>query len=398
MFFSYTAIDKEGKEIKGRLESTSRTNAITLLLSKGYTLTDLKEESERNLSFNIFVRVRTKDLVIFSRQIATLFEAEISALRAFNLVAENVQNKYFQNVLRDIAKSVEQGLSVEKAFLKHQHIFGEFFVSIVAVGERSGTLPRSFIYLADYIERYADTIARIRKALTYPIFVIITFFAVVILILTMVIPQIASVLVQSGAELPLITQIVIGVSDFLQNNLLFVLLGLLSAVAVAVLYFRTGEGKKSLDSFVITIPLVGRLVREFYLVRFSDNLNVMLAGGVPIVSALQILGRVMTNYEYKEMVNRVANAVQQGKTLSSALENQYLISKNVSQIIRIGEETGNLQKMLQVITDFYQKQLRQTIDIMLDLIQPLIIVVLGVVVGVLIGSVIVPIYSLSSAL
>ena len=398
MFFSYTAIDKDGNEVKGRLESGSRTNAITLLLSKGYTLTDLKEESENILQIGIFLNVRTKDLVIFSRQIATLFEAEISALRAFNLVAENVQNKYFQGILRDIAKSVEQGLSVEKAFLKHQDVFGEFFISIIAVGERSGTLPQSFSRLADYIERQAQTVSKIRRALTYPIFVIITFFAVVVLILTTIIPQISSVLTQSGAELPLITRIVISTSEFFQSNITLILLIIFSSIAGMVIYIRTETGRRAFDRFIVSIPILGRLVREFHLVRFSNNMSVMLSGSVPIVSSLQILSRVMTNYEYRAMVERVAEGVQQGRTLSSSLENQYLMSSNVVQIIRIGEETGNLQKMFETITDFYERQMQETIDILLDLIQPSIIVILGIVVGLLVSSVIVPIYSLSFAL
>ena len=178
MIFLYTVVDKEGKELSGQLEATSRTNAISLLLDRGYTVLSLEHESKSILEINVFEKVRKKDLVIFSRQIATLFEAEISALRAFSLVSENMQNKYFQSILIDIAESIEQGLSVEKALLKHQNIFGEFFVSIVAIGEQSGTLPRSFSYLADHLERSADTTAKMRKALTYPAFVIVYVFPV----------------------------------------------------------------------------------------------------------------------------------------------------------------------------------------------------------------------------
>ena len=218
MIFVYTVVDKDGKELSGQLEALNRTNAITLLLDRGYTVLSLEHKSKNILEMNVFEKVRRKDLVIFSRQIATLFESEVSALRAFGLVSENMQNKYFQSILFDISKSIEQGLSVEKALLKHQDIFGEFFVSIVAIGEQSGTLPRSFTYLADYLERSADTVTRIRKALTYPVFVITLFFIVMGLIMVTVIPQISSILTQSGAELPLITQIVVDTSAFLQKK------------------------------------------------------------------------------------------------------------------------------------------------------------------------------------
>ena len=396
MFFSYKAADKEGKEVSGRVEAANRTNAITVLMNRGYSVLSLDEEADNSLNLQLFLRVRTRDMVIFSRQIATLFEAEVSALRAFNLVAENVQNKYFQGILRDIAKGIEQGLSIEKAFLKHKEVFGEFIISVIAVGEQSGTLTRSFSYIADHVERTAEMNSRIRRALTYPVFVIVMFFAVMILMLVTVIPRIASILLSSGADLPFITEVVIGASEFMQGNFIFIILGLALAGIAVGMYLRTENGRASLDSAVISAPLFGKLAQEFYLVRFSSNLAVMLAGGVSIVSALQVLSRVMVNRVYSDMVRQLGTRVQQGATLSTAMENHPLISANVSQIIRVGEETGELQKMLNVISNFYEKQLQDTVDTLIDLIQPTVIVLLGLGVGLLIGSVIIPIYSISS--
>lgn len=398
MFFKYTVIDKEGKEILGRIEATNRTNAINGLLNNGYTVLGLDEEKAGFLQIGLFQRVSRQDLVIFARQIATLFEAEISALRAFNLIAENAQNKYFQGILRDIARNIEQGFSVERSFQQHQEVFGDFFIAVVGVGERSGTLPRSFSYLADYTERNADIVARIRKALTYPAFIIVMFFAVILLMLVTVIPQISSILLQSKVDLPVITQIVIGLSNFFKDNIGFILIGLLFALVVAVYWARTADGKKTIDEFILTVPLFGDLFRTFYLVRFSNNLSVMLASGVPIVSSLQTIGRVMGNKTYAKMVTEIEERVRQGTALSVALEQQSIISKNVTQIIKIGEETGKLSHMLEVITSYYEKQLQNTIDIVLDLIQPIVIVMLGLSVGVLIGSVIIPIYSISSGI
>ena len=396
MLFLYTVVDKDGKELTGQLEAVNRTNAITLLLDRGYTVLSLEHESKSILDVNVFEKVRKKDLVIFSRQIATLFEAEISALRAFTLVSENMQNKYFQSILIDIAKSIEQGLSVEKALLKHQDIFGEFFVSIVAIGEQSGTLPRSFSYLADHLERSADTIARMRKALTYPAFVISMFFIVMGLIMVTVIPQISTILTQSGAELPLVTKIVIGMSEFLQNNITFLLVVLGGGGAGFFYYSRTESGRQTLDNFYVNIPLLKGLFREFFLVRFCRNLSVMLGSGVPIVTSLQILSRGMVNTVYQNVVRTMGNEVQQGVKLSDAMGRREYVGSNVAQIVRVGEEAGELQRILETIADLYEKQLRNTIDTMLDLIQPTIIVFLGLGVGLLIGSVIIPIYSIST--
>ena len=398
MLFTYKALDAEQNEVEGKVEAVSRTNAITVLLNKNYTILKLTTESENILQFSLFLRIRSRDLVLFSRQIATLFESGVSALRAFNLVAENVQNKYFQGILQNIAKNIEQGFSVEKAFLQHQDVFGEFFVSVVAVGEQSGTLQRSFSYLADYTEQQAEIVSRIRRALTYPIFVIVMFFGVMLLMLVTVIPQISSILLQSNAELPVITKIVIALSDFFRDNLTLVLVGISGAVVATVIWSRTEAGRTFFDEFFVSTPVIRNLFRNFYLVRFTNNLSVMLASNLPIVTALQVLSRVMGNKVYSEAVEEISTLVRQGKTLSAALETQSLFSKNVVRMIRVGEETGKLAKMLEVLTKFYQRQLRDTVDTLLDLIQPAVIILLGLGVGVLIGSVIIPIYSISSAI
>ena len=398
MFFTYKVVDKKGNEIEGRIEATNRTGAISALLNKEYTVLSLDEEKSGALEISFFQRVKIQDLVIFSRQIATLFEAEISALRAFNLVAENVTNTYFQGILRDIARKVEEGFSIEKAFNQHKDVFGEFFIAVIGVGERSGTLPRSFLYLADYTERNADIISRLRKALTYPIFIIFTFIVVMVLMLTTVIPQISGILVQSGAELPVLTKAVIALSDFFKDNIVMIIICTVGVAICFIYWARTEDGRKTVDGLLITLPVIGKLLRSFYLVRFTNNFSVMLSSGVPIVVALQTIGRVMGNKVYMELIMEVENKVRQGTTLSAALENQTLISRNVTQIIKIGEETGKLSQMLKVISDFYEKQLQNTIDALLDLIQPIIIVLLGASVGLLIGSVMVPIYSISSGI
>lgn len=398
MQFTYKVLNKEGKEMKGRVEATNRSNAISLLQGNGYTVLELEEYSGGSMNFNLFLRVKSQDIIIFSRQIATLFEAEISALRAFNLAAENMPNKYFQGVLLDIARSIEGGLTIEKAFLKHKDIFGEFFIAVISVGERSGTLPHSFTYIAEHLERSAEITSKLRKALTYPVFVVVTFVIVMVLVMVTVIPQISTILTSSDAELPTITNFVIGVSDFMQEHLFTMVVIFLLAVASVIFYARTEDGKETVDSVMLTLPLLGPLLQEFYLVRFASNLGVMLASGVPIVSSLQILSRVMINSVYRDMVQDVASRVRQGATLSTALKGQEHISKNVVSIIKIGEEAGELKKMVMVISNFYQRKLQDTIDVMIDLIQPTVIVLLGLGVGLLIGSVIVPIYSISSAI
>lgn len=399
MQFTYKIVNKEGKEVTGSIEAPNRTGAITTLQSKGNTVLSLEEKRTKSLNVNIFQRVKRQDIVIFSRQIATMFEAEISALRSFNLVAEATQSRYFQEILGDIAKRIEQGLSIEKAFMKHQKIFGEFFVSIISIGEQSGTMSRSFSYLAEHMERSAELASKLRKALSYPIFVILTFIGVMVLVMVTVIPQMTGILTGSGTELPAITKIVIAMSEFLKTNLILIVVSIIVIVVSTIFYARTEDGKKTFDSLFLEMPLIGKLLHEFYLVRFASNMSVMLASGVPVVTSLQILSRVMVNTVYKEIVLEISRQVQQGATLSSALKTHGdHISPNVISIIKIGEEAGELKKMVDVISNFYRQRLQDTIDMMIDLIQPAVIVLLGLGVGTLIGAVILPIYSISGSI
>ena len=400
MLFDYKILSKTEGEQSGQIEANSKSNAVALLQEKGHVILTLSEKKETSLfggEIRIFQRVKTGDLVIFSRQVATLFEAEVSALRTFNLVAENMPNQYFKEILRDIAKQVERGSSIEDSFKKYTKIFGNFFVSIVAVGEQSGTLSRSFSYLADYTERYNELVSRVRRAMTYPIFVITVFFAIMLFMFATVIPQIASILEQSGKDLPVITEIILSISKFVNTNALLIIFVIFGGVVLLAWYYRTEPGKKMFHTVSVEIPLIGRLVREFYLVRFADNLSVMLASGVPIIVALDTVTKVINNVVYKEALENISQLVRQGAPLSTAIRSERLLSDDLTHIIRVGEESGELSKVLSVVANFYDQQLQTTIATVIELVQPTVIVFLGLAVGFLIGAVILPIYDLSGA-
>ncbi len=401
MLFDYKILSKTEGEQSGQIEAHSKANAVALLQGKGYVILTLSEKREAGFfgsEIRIFQRVKTSDLVIFSRQVATLFEAEVSALRTFNLVAENMPNQYFKEILRDIAKQIERGSSIEDSFKKYTKIFGNFFVSIVAVGEQSGTLSRSFSYLADYTERYNELISRVRRAMTYPIFVITVFFAIMLFMFATVIPQIASILEQSGKDLPVITEIILSISRFVNANALLIILVIVAGIILSMWYYRTTPGRKMFHTVSVEIPLIGKLVREFYLVRFADNLSVMLASGVPIIVALDTVTKVINNVVYKEALENISQLVRQGAPLSTAIRTERLLSEDLTHIIRVGEESGELSKILSVVANFYDQQLQTTIATVIELVQPTVIVFLGLAVGVLIGAVILPIYNLSGAL
>lgn len=402
MLYHYSALNKEGKTIEGDVEGTSLDNAILLLQKKAITIVDIKEKDdgkEDSLFGDIKFfkkKITTKDVVVFSRQVATLFQAGVSALKAFRLLAQENENETLQEQLMGVADDIEGGVSLSEALSKRPDLFSNFYVNMVKAGEESGKLNEVFLFLADYLDREYEMSQKIKKALTYPTFVIGTFFAIMIGMLTFVIPKMTALFAESGAKLPTVTVIVIFVSN------LFVKYWAVSFPTIAVLIFifikwsKTEEGAYTLDDFSTKVPVLKTLQQRIFLQRFADNMNTMLSNGVPIVRALDITASIIQNRIYKEIAYRISGKVQVGKSLSKALNEEPLVPNILVQMVHIGEETGELGYILKNLADFYRRELETTIDNMISLIEPAMIVSLGLGVGVLVSAVLLPMYSMSS--
>lgn len=406
MLYHYTALGQEGKTIEGDIEGMSLDNAIALLQKKGVTIVDVKEKGDGkdgDIMKEIFgdvqlfkQKISTKDIVVFSRQVSTLFQAGVSALKAFRLLAQENENKTLQEQLLGVADDIEGGISLSEALSKRPNLFSHFYVNMVKAGEESGKLNEVFLFLADYLDREYEMSQKIKKALTYPSFVIGTFFAIMIGMLTFVIPKMTALFADSGAKLPLVTVIVVFISN------LFVKYWLVTFPIIAVLIFifykwsKTEDGATALDDFSTKVPVIKTLQQRIFLQRFADNMNTMLSNGVPIVKALDITASIIENRVYREVAKRVSQKVQVGKSLSKALYEEPLVPNILIQMVHIGEETGELVYILKNLAEFYRRELETTIDTMIGLIEPAMIVSLGLGVGVLVSAVLLPMYSMSS--
>lgn len=406
MLYHYTALGQEGKTIEGDIEGMSLDNAIALLQKKGVTIVDVKEKGDGkdgDIMKEIFgdvqlfkQKISTKDIVVFSRQVSTLFQAGVSALKAFRLLAQENENKTLQEQLLGVADDIEGGISLSEALSKRPNLFSNFYVNMVKAGEESGKLNEVFLFLADYLDREYEMSQKIKKALTYPSFVIGTFFAIMIGMLTFVIPKMTALFADSGAKLPLVTVIVVFISN------LFVKYWLVTFPIIAVLIFifykwsKTEDGATALDDFSTKVPVIKTLQQRIFLQRFADNMNTMLSNGVPIVKALDITASIIENRVYREVAKRVSQKVQVGKSLSKALYEEPLVPNILIQMVHIGEETGELVYILKNLAEFYRRELETTIDTMIGLIEPAMIVSLGLGVGVLVSAVLLPMYSMSS--
>jgi type IV pilus assembly protein PilC len=401
MLFKYKAIDDKGANKEGEIDAPNRDIAIGGLQRRGLVVISIKEEGEKKSVLNIsfFDRVKPKDVVIFSRQISTLFEANVSALKAFSMLATNSENKLLGVTLTKVGDDLQAGVSISGALARHPDVFSDFYVNMVKVGEETGKLNQTFLHLADYLDRQYALTSKTKNALIYPAFVIGTFFIVMALMFTFVIPQLSSIILDSGQPVPFFTQIVIDISNLFVHYGIFVLIILVFAGVWVWRLASTPKGKEYLDGLSLSTPVIGNLYQKLYLSRITDNLNTMLSSGVPIVRALDITSDVVGSSVYKDILKEVADGVKSGLSLSVAFgKHTDHIPAIMTQMVLVGEETGSLGSILKTLSDFYTREVDGAVDTLVGLIEPTMIVLLGVGVGILCVSVLMPIYNLSSSI
>lgn len=401
MLFNYKAIDEKGTNKEGEIDAPNQDIAISGLQRRGLVVISIKEENARKsfFQFSFFEKVKPKDVVILSRQIATLFDAQVSALKAFTMLAANTENKLLGRKLTQIGDDLQAGVSISGSLARHPDVFSDFYINMVKVGEETGKLNQVFAHLADYLDRQYALTSKTRNALIYPAFVIVTFFVVMTLMFTVVIPKLASIIQDSGQAVPFYTKVVIAISDLFVHYGIFVLIGLILAGVYVAHLASTEKGKVYLDSLKLSFPAVGNLYEKLYLSRITDNLNTMLSSGVPIVRAIDITGAVVGSKVYKEMLGQVADGVKSGLALSVAFEKHpKQIPGILVQMVQVGEETGSLGNILKTLTEFYKREVDDAVDTLVGLIEPIMIVVLGLGVGILLVSVLMPIYNMAGGI
>lgn len=400
MLFKYKAIDQAGKQYEGEIDALNKDIAITALQRKGYVIENIVAEDGKKgvINLSIFERVSNKEVVILSRQIATLFEAQVSALRVFRLLASESTNPTLAKILTTVADDLQGGSTISGALTKHPKAFSGFYVSMVKAGEESGKLDETFMYLADYLDRSYELTTKANHALIYPAFIIATFIGVMTLMMTLVIPKISGILEESGQEVPVYTRVILAISHFMTDFGVFIFIGLAVIGAFLLKWTRTEAGISYVDEMKIRIPFVGEMYRKLYMARIADNLSTMLQSGIAIVRALEITSEVVGNVHYARALLLAKEQVKSGIPLSQALASYPEIPGMVVQMIKVGEETGELAKILKTLSNFYRREVSTAVDTLVDLIEPIMIVLLGGGVGVLLASVLLPIYNITTSI
>lgn len=404
MLFNYKAIDSANIQREGTVEAPTVDAAISAVQKRGYTLISIDETVQDkglfgalNINFSFFQSVSNKDVVILSRQISTLFQAQVSPLRIFRLLSAEVENPQLKLAMNQIVEDLQAGSSISRALAAHPDIFSSFYVNLVRSGEESGSLERSFAYLADYLDRQYEVISKARNALVYPAFVVSIFVVVMGMMLTLVIPSIAKILTDSGQELPIYTRIVIGISDFMVNYIVVILLVIAGGGISLWRFSKTDVGRRTIDEFIISVPYLGDLQKKLLLTRICDNMATMLGNGISIVQALEVTADVVDNTVYKEIIEASLLEVKGGRSFADSIAEYPEIPGVLAQMAKVGEETGSLGNILNTLANFYRREVNNAVDTLIGLIEPAMIVMLGIGVGVLLASVLMPIYNLTSA-
>lgn len=405
MLFNYKAIDTTNIQREGTVEAPTVDAAITAVQKRGYTILSIDEVSAGGglaslfqIKFAFFQSVSHKDVVILSRQIATLFQAQVSPLRIFRLLSAETESDQLRLVLNQIVEDLQAGNSISRALASHPTVFSSFYVNLVRAGEESGSMEKSFDYLADYLDRQYEVAAKARNALVYPAFVVSIFLAVMGLMLTLVIPSIAKILTEAGQELPIYTRIVIGLSDFMVNYIGIILVLLSFGGAAFWRFSRTTVGKRTIDEFMISVPYLGDLQRKLVLTRICDNMATMLSSGISIVQAIEVTADVVDNLVYKEILLSTLLEVKGGRSFADSIGEYSQVPGVLAQMAKVGEETGSLATILTTLSNFYRREVNNAVDSLIGLIEPAMIVLLGLGVGVLLASVLLPIYNLTSSI
>lgn len=392
--FTYVAIDGKGKQVKGSLDADNQMKASDQLKKDGLTIIELKEGSALNkeVSLGSFgkKKVKIRDLSLLCRQFVSLNRAGVTIIETLKMLAEQTENPTLQEALVEVSTSVQKGDSLATAMRLRQDVFPELLCHMVAAGEASGNLDVSFERMAQQFEQSAKLQSMVKSAMTYPIIVLIVAFAVVIVMLEFVVPTFMGMFADMDIDMPKITLAVVAVSDFVQAHFVLLLV-IIAAIVAGVMYFsKTATGKGLFHRIAIKAPVFGNLTVKQSSARFARNLSTMLAAGISTPDAVQIVGDTMNNVYYKEVMANARVDVMQGVPLSTPLEKSGLFPPMVYHMVRIGEETGNTEAMLDTLADYYEDEVEEATKALTTMLEPMMIVLLAGICGTIIGAVIAP--------
>lgn len=392
--FKYNVRDKTGKVVSGRLEGENRDAVATKLRQMGYIILDLDEDRLAQLNKISFgTSVKLKDVTIFARQFATMINAGLSLTKCLSILGAQSESKELRDIITQLGKDVEAGQSLSEAMVKHPKVFPPIFYNMVRAGETGGVLDEVLLRVADLFEADAALKGRIKSAMTYPVAMGALVLIVLVAMMIFVVPTFQKMFSDMGGELPLPTQILVAISEGARGLPgLMAVVGVVVAVVAFKWWISTESGRFIWDGAKLRMPIVGSLVRKTALARFTRTFGTLVAAGVPILSALDIVSDTAGNEVVSRAVKKVRSAIKEGETIAKPLGESPVFPSMVVQMIAVGEETGALDQMLNKIADFYDEEVRVAVDGLTSIIEPIMMASLGVIVGGIIVALYMPMF------
>ena len=398
MKLRYKARTKDGEMQVGFIEAITREAAVNSLSSHNLFILSLEPADRRKWfgSISSFLnRVSAKDLMIFTRQFATLLSAKIPLAESLRTLERQTKHAALKSTTFEIISDIDAGLSLSQSLEKYGEIFSPFYINLIRTAEITGRMEEATNYLADYLEKEVILTSKVRNALIYPIIVIVLFFVVVGVMASMVLPNIEPIFLESGVDIPAFTQVILVVGKFLAAWWWAVLLVIITTAILIADYFRTPEGRAVFDEIILRTPIFGNLLKQLYVARFAEAVSILIKGGIPIAQTLEISSITVGSIIYRDLLHEVAEDVRRGELVSQALsKNENFFPPLVAQMVAIGESTGRLEELLERVSSFYTREVDTLLNNLVELIQPILMLVIGVLVGALFASILIPIYNL----
>lgn len=397
--FAFTAQSKDGSVINGHVDASSKETATQAIIKQGHRPISVSAEGGKDINVSFLKpKIKTTDLVVFTRQLSTMISAGVPLLRALNTLTEQAENKAMKEILANVTKDVQSGTSLGEAFEKHPKAFSDVYVNMVKAGEAGGILDDILKRLALQQEKNDSIRKKVKSAMTYPMILIIITVGAFFGLMFFVIPQIGKILYDLGgpdAQLPLITQIMLNLSHWMVKYW-YIVIGLTGGTIFLIRnIIKTPKGKRAFHHFIIKAPIIGPIIKKVAVARFARTFSSLIGAGVSVLETLRVTGNAIGNEAFKEELEKGATAVTSGQQLSSTLAKSQLFPGIVPQMLAVGEETGQTADILVKVADFYEEEVDATIASLSSIIEPIMIVVMGGMVGLVAISVMGPIASLS---
>ena len=393
--FKYRAMTKNGERIEGQYEANSKNDVLKMINSNGYyplKIEEIIESKEIELSF--LDKVTTKDLAIFCRQFYTMLDAGVSIVNALDILSTELPNKKLKEILREIDEDVKKGELLSVSMAKHKKYFPKLLIKMIESGEVSGNMDEMMLRMANHFEKENKINNKVKSAMTYPAVLSVVAIVAVMFIMTFVMPTFIGMFEGEGIELPTITKLTIGISKFLSSNVFLIMITIIILVILFNFYKKTDSGSKQVSKLKLSLPIIGELNKKIIVSRFTRTLSTLLSSGVSLVHALPTVAGVLENKVAEASIIKMREDIVRGEALSKSVKEEDIFPNMLASMIKIGEESGSLDDILNKTADFYDEEVEQTIQTTTALIEPLLIVVMGVIIGLIIISIMLPMFDM----